>query len=133
MSTLEGKRILIVEDEFLVALTASEMLGELGAVVVGPAGTLKEALELARTQDIDLALLDLNLYGQSSMAVADTLDLRRIPVVFATGYERGGSKDAAGRLVLGKPYTQEKLAMQLCRALDGRAGRERRDTGAGIS
>nr|WP_298724845.1 response regulator [uncultured Steroidobacter sp.] len=132
MSTLEGKRILIVEDEFLVALTASEMLGELGAVVVGPAGTLKEALELARTQDIDLALLDLNLYGQSSMAVADTLDLRRIPVVFATGYERGGSKDA-GRLVLGKPYTQEKLAMQLCRALDGRAGRERRDTGAGIS
>jgi CheY-like chemotaxis protein len=125
VNVLEGKRILIVEDEFLIALTASEMLEELGALVVGPAATVNEALALAKTQDIDVALLDLNLYGQSSAVIAAELETRRIPVVFATGYGIGDGKDAAGRCVLGKPYTQEKLAMQLCCALDGSARHER--------
>jgi CheY-like chemotaxis protein len=119
VSALEGKRILIVEDEFLIAMTASDMLGELGAVIVGPAATVNEALELARAENIDAALLDLNLYGHSSAIVAEALEARGIPIVFATGYERGAGKDAAGRRVLGKPYTQEKLAMQLRCALDG--------------
>lgn len=118
MSAIQGKRILIVEDEFLIAGTACEMLEELGAVIVGPASTVADALALVDKEPIDIALLDINLYGQSSAPVASRLESQRIPVVFATGYGRGDGKDSAGRHVLGKPYTQEKLAKQLCSALE---------------
>ena len=118
MSVLQGKRILIVEDEFLIAATACEMLQELGAHVVGPASTISEALALAEREDVDVALLDINLHGQSSAAVAARLETRGIPIVFATGYGRGDGKDAVGHYVLGKPYTQDKLAAQLCSALE---------------
>jgi CheY-like chemotaxis protein len=117
VSTIQGKRILIVEDEFLIATTASEMLEELGAIIVGPAATVPQALNLVEKEAIDIALLDINLYGQSSSVVATSLESQGIPVVFATGYGKGDGKDSAGRYVLGKPYTQEKLARQLCRAL----------------
>lgn len=123
MSVLEGKRILIVEDEFLIAMTARDMLEEFGATVIGPASTVSEGLELANTERIDIALLDVNLHGHSSAPIADALEAKQIPVVFATGYASGQGKDSAGRCVLGKPYTQEKLAMQLSRALEvARAG-----------
>ncbi len=118
MNALDGKRILIVEDEFLIAMTARDMLEEFGAIVIGPATTVEEALELANRETIDIALLDLNLHGHSSSVVADALEARGIPVVFATGYARGYGKDDAGRCVLGKPYTQDKLIMQLSRALE---------------
>lgn len=117
MSAIQGKRILIVEDEFLIATTACEMLQELGALVIGPASTIAEALALTETEDIDAALLDINLHGHSSAAVAARLEERCVPIVFATGYGKGDGKDSMGRYVLGKPYTQEKLAAQLCCAL----------------
>lgn len=121
MNALEGKRILIVEDEFLIAMTARDMLEEYGALVIGPANTVTEALELANREQIDIALLDVNLHGHSSAPVADALEARQVPVVFATGYARGPGKDSAGRCVLGKPYTQEKLVMQLCQALEAKS------------
>lgn len=118
MSPIEGKRILIVEDEFFIAATASQLLEDLGAVIVGPASTVPQALALAQSEDIDAALLDVNLYGDSSAPVAAMLRARGIPVVFATGYVNGDGKDPFGRYVLGKPYTQEQLASQLCSALE---------------
>lgn len=123
MHALDGKRVLIVEDEFLIAMTAREMVEEFGAIVIGPATAVPDALELANKEKIDVALLDLNLHGHSSAVVADALDARHIPIVFATGYANGHGNDPAGRRVLSKPYTQEKLALQLCRALEAR-GRE---------
>jgi CheY-like chemotaxis protein len=120
VNALDGKRILIVEDEFLIAMTARDMVEEFGAIVIGPAATVEEALELARKEAIDIALLDLNLHGQSSVVVAEELEARQIPVVFATGYARGHGKDSMGRAVLGKPYTQEKLILQLASALEAR-------------
>lgn len=123
MHALEGKRVLIVEDEFLIAMTARDMIEEFGAVVIGPAATVSEALELVGKETIDIALLDLNLHGQSSAAVADALEARHVPFVFATGYATRPGIDPAGRRMLSKPYTQEKLLMQLCCALEaGRAG-----------
>lgn len=125
MSAIAGKRILIVEDEFLIATTAGEMLQELGALVIGPASTVDEALALAEGEGIDAALLDLNLHGASSAPVAARLEARGIPIVFATGYGKGDGKDSVGRYVLGKPYTQEKLAAQLCCALEQSAASAR--------
>lgn len=131
MSAIQGKRILIVEDEFFIAATASQLLEELGAVIVGPASTVSQALALAESENIDAALLDINLYGQSSAAVAAKLRARGIPVVFATGYGKGDGKDPVGRYVLGKPYTQEKLASQLCSALEEAATATRKKATSG--
>jgi CheY-like chemotaxis protein len=124
VSALQRKRVLIVEDEFFIGAAAREMLEELGAIVIGPAATVSEALALAATEDIDVALLDVNLYGHSSVIVAAKLDARQIPMVFATGYDNRADKDWAGRYFLGKPYTQEKLAAQLCCALEAAAVRK---------
>src|SRR5690349_3224795 len=94
------------------------MLEEWGAVIVGPAATVAEALTMVAKESIDAALLDINLHGESSTAVAAALEARSVPIVFATGYGRGDGKDSMGRYVLGKPYTQDKLARQLCCAVE---------------
>lgn len=120
MSLIRGKRILVVEDEFFIAMTTCEMLQELGAIIVGPVHTVAEARELAMTARIDIGLLDINLYGENSASVAAALDARGIPVVFATGYSNGPGEDSAGRYLLGKPFTQETLAAQLDCALKER-------------
>jgi CheY-like chemotaxis protein len=118
VSLIQGKRVLVVEDEFFIAMTTCEMLHELGAIVVGPAHTVAEASALAKTAGIDIALLDVNLYGESSATVAATLAARGIPVVFATGYTSRPGDHLVGAHVLGKPFTQETLAAQLNCALE---------------
>ena len=117
MTAIQGKRILIVEDEFFIGVTAREMLEELGAIVIGPVATVSEALRLAAA-DMDLALLDVNLHGHSSLIVAAKLAERNIPIVFATGYGNRDGRDSTGHYTLRKPYTQEKLATLLCSALE---------------
>jgi len=87
-SGLAGCHILLVEDEYMLA---DEMNGELvdqGAVVVGPVGTLDQALALVRNAPrVDGAVLDLNLGGEPAFPVADLLIERRIPMIFTTGYD----------------------------------------------
>lgn len=129
VTQVKGKRILVVEDEFFIAMTTCEMLQELGAIIVGPAHTVRDAFQLATAAGIDVGLLDINLYGESSAPVAAALAARGIPVVFATGYNDGLSKDGVNSYVLGKPFTQEALAAQLNCALEERApGVGTRDT-----
>jgi CheY-like chemotaxis protein len=85
---LSGKRILVVEDEFMIAEGLAGMLEQCGVEVVGPAPTVGAALALATTEDqLDCAILDINLRGQMSYPVADALQERGIPFVFATGYD----------------------------------------------
>jgi CheY-like chemotaxis protein len=85
---LRGHRLLVVEDEYLVASDLACALEDRGVHVVGPAGSIEEALALvAREDDIDGAILDINLRGQLAYPVADALRARGVPFVFATGYE----------------------------------------------
>jgi CheY-like chemotaxis protein len=115
---LQGKRILVVEDEPLVCMLLEDMLADLGMEVIGPARHLQDALELARSQAFDLAILDVNLDGQRSYAVADVLNRRAVPYTFATGYGEAGLDAAyAGRPVLRKPYRSDDLGRALAHLL----------------
>lgn len=84
---LKGQRILVVEDNFVMALDLSQMVEELGGVVVGPAGRLEEGEALARSNKIDGAILDVNLDGTNTFNLADGLLAGDVPVIFATGYD----------------------------------------------
>lgn len=88
---LEGRRILIVEDDYLVGETLSEFLSSAGATVTGVIGWVEEAVAFASNplHAFDTAILDLNLHGTYSYPVADILIARDIGFVFATGYGPG--------------------------------------------
>jgi CheY-like chemotaxis protein len=83
---LDDLRILVVEDEFLVAIALEEDLRAAGATVVGPYANLPAALDGAQSQPFDLAVLDVNLNGTMVYPLADHLIARRIPFLFLSGY-----------------------------------------------
>ena len=91
-----------------------EYLAELGCTVIGSASRLGEALDMAGSLEIDMAVLDLNLAGEMSYPVAEILQARGIHVVFATGYGSDGlSPRFHGAPVLSKPYSMVQLANAL--------------------
>jgi len=103
-------RILVVEDEMLVAMNIEDMLLDLGHEVAGIASRLAPALALAGEASIDAAMLDVNLAGESSFPVADLLAERGIPFVFATGYGPQGIEERhRGRPLLQKPFRASDL------------------------
>lgn len=83
---LSGQRVLIVEDEYFLAQDLAEYLNHLGVEVVGPVGTVTDALELLHYADIQGAVLDINLRGERVYPVADVLEQKQVPFVFASGY-----------------------------------------------
>ncbi len=87
---LTNRRVLIVEDEVLIALLVADALLDAGAIVLGPAGTVSEALALLESAvedgGLDAAVLDLNLAGEGVSPVADRLVALGVPLVVATGY-----------------------------------------------
>ncbi|MDP2375869.1 response regulator [Reyranella sp.] len=105
-----GRRVLVVEDEVIVGMLVEDMLQELGYEVVALSTHLDQAIELALSSNIDFAVLDLNLNGQLSYAVADVLRRRGLPFIFATGY---GAKvlvpPYAGTPTLQKPFHLDDL------------------------
>lgn len=81
--------VLIVEDEYLLAFDLATSLGDHDLAVLGPAPTIAQALSLiAETDDIDCAVLDVNIRGEMVFPVAEALSKRGIPFVFTTGYEK---------------------------------------------
>lgn len=98
-------RVLVVEDEPMIALMIQDMLEELGCEVVGPVAQIEPALALADGEEIALALLDVNLDGEEVYPVADRLQQRGVPIIFLTGYGNAGV-DARYRQcpVLTKPF-----------------------------
>jgi two-component sensor histidine kinase/CheY-like chemotaxis protein len=100
----------LVEDEVLIAEMVVDMLTGLGATVIGPATSLEAGLSLAGSESIDAAVLDINLRGERIDPIADLLDARGIPVLFATGYGMAAGRPARNAPVIDKPYTQERLA-----------------------
>lgn len=89
---LSGRRILVVEDEVIVAWMLEDMPGQLGCAVVGPATRIDRPLAIIGTEDLDAAVLDVNLNGEKSYPVADTLAARGMPfVVLRTSKARLGA------------------------------------------
>jgi CheY-like chemotaxis protein len=103
-----GARVLIVEDEIVVALFLEDLLAEFGYDVAGVVSHLDEAM--AREPDYDLAVLDVHINGRPIFEFADRLAAKGVPFVFATGYgERGIPPHHRGRPVLQKPFQPDDL------------------------
>src|SRR5215213_6386665 len=83
-------RVLVVEDEALIAMLVEDMIHDSGGEMVGSAGKLTDAVDLARTAQADVALLDLNLAGALAYPVADVLRERGMPIVFTSGHVPAG-------------------------------------------
>lgn len=114
---LKDKRILVVEDEALLAMMLEDMLSDSGAHVVGPAATVEQAIALIAAQDIDVALLDVFLRDQRSDPVAEILRQRGVPYVLATGYNNPHGAELASAPILHKPYRFDQVEAALMAAL----------------
>jgi CheY-like chemotaxis protein len=111
-------RVLFVEDEPLVAIMIEDMLVDLGVEVVGPASRVDQALALAREADIEAAVLDINVGGQSTYEVADVLRQRGVPVIFATGYGSSALPERfRGTPTLHKPFDRSHFEEVMQKAL----------------
>lgn len=115
MKLLDGCRVLVAEDEPLVAMLLEDVLQDAGAIILGPAATVAEALALAQQQP-DVAVLDLNLSGDTCLPVADALAEARVPFLVATGFGADAPLPRhAGVEVLQKPYEPAALIAALGR------------------
>ncbi|WP_233741630.1 response regulator [Agrobacterium vitis] len=114
--TLNGLRVLVVEDEALVAMMVEDFLADLGCMVVDVAANVPAALCVANDHDVALdgAVLDVNLGGEKVFPVADALQMRGIPFIFATGYGAAGIDERFSKAqVLSKPYDVRALQAAL--------------------
>lgn len=104
---LKGLRVLVVEDQAPIALQLEDMLVESECEVVGPASRVGQALRLLSDNTVDAAVLDLNVAGELVYPVADALEARGLPYVFATGYDPSDVADRYGHhRVLQKPFSR---------------------------
>lgn len=110
-------RVLVVEDEPIIAMTAEDMLDAIGCEVVASAATLGDALAAAARGGFDVALLDINLNGVASLPVADALKAAGTPFVFTTGYGAGGCGQHLDAPLVAKPYRLSDLEEALEQAL----------------
>jgi len=111
-----GLRLLVVEDEVMISALIEDMLTELGHSIVGLAASVDEAAGLAAGAEFDVALLDVNLQGETVESVAATLARRGKPFVFTTGYgERAIPPEFKDRPLLPKPYHIDQLSEILAR------------------
>ena len=117
---LKGRRVLVVEDESLVAMLLETILEDLGCIPVGPAASVEDGLEKVRGQEkLDLALLDVNVAGREVFPVADALAERGVPVVFSTGYGEAGLPEKwRGTQALQKPFTEQAVRDALLKAIN---------------
>ncbi len=107
---LQGCRVLVVEDETLIAVMIEEVLHDLGCVVVGPVGKLSAALRLATEETLDAAILDISIRGGMVYPVAEVLLNRHVPFVFASGYGDWVLPDVFGdQPRLTKPFSMREL------------------------
>ncbi|TMJ83508.1 MAG: PAS domain S-box protein [Alphaproteobacteria bacterium] len=108
--TLEGKRVLVIEDEPLVSMDIESNLANAGCEIVGPAATLDRAKSLVESADYDAALVDVNLKGQPVDELATLLTKKNRPFAFVTGYGRDALPSGfRGAVVLGKPFSADQL------------------------
>ena len=107
---LQGRKILVVEDNFLVADHLSRVLREAGWTVLGPAPNAEWALPLARQDDLSGAVLDVRVAGGTSLAIAVELNARRVPYLVVTGYDpRGIPREMGNAPFMSKPIDAQVL------------------------
>jgi CheY-like chemotaxis protein len=115
---LSGRRILVVEDEMVILLMIEDMLSDLGCRSVTSAATVEKAVSLVESEFFDAAMLDMNLGGEDSHAVANALSERGVPFMYSTGNSRGdigeGFRD---HVILYKPYLDADLSAAFARLL----------------
>ena len=112
-TALSGKRVLIVEDELLVAMLIEDILIEQGCLISGPVATLTNALHAAQGA-VDIAVLDVNLAGIRSYPVAELLSCRGIPFLFLTGYgDRAIPPERPTWRACAKPFEPDGLIAEL--------------------
>ena len=117
---LSNCKVLVVEDEMMIAMLIEDMLDEFGCKTVGPATNVPRALELISMEQMEVAVLDLNLDGNDTYAIADALRQKCVPFIFATGYGSTGVRDQyRDRPVLQKPFQSRDLESALKEALRG--------------
>jgi CheY-like chemotaxis protein len=116
---LSGRRVLIVEDESLVAMLLETILEDMGCTPVGPASTVSEGLSMVTADEpLDAALLDVNVAGSQVFPVAQALKDRGVPFIFSTGYGEGGLPDAwRGQSTIQKPFTEAAIRDALMAAM----------------
>jgi len=115
--------VLIVEDDFLLASYSAKVLENEGARIVGPAASVEKALALLGSETPDAALLDVNLNGETTLAVADALRVRGVPFVVVTGY---GEDDLQSDALRDAPRLEKPIqAKSLFRAVAERISKER--------
>lgn len=119
---LDGRRILVVEDDMMIAVLIEEVLQDLGCIVVGPVSKLDQALQLANNEVFDAAILDVTIRGGKVFPVAESLQSRGIPFVFASGYgDWALPTSLQGQTRLTKPFTIEELQGKLRSLCQGAA------------
>jgi len=117
-SPLAGLRVLVVDDEPLVAMLIEDLLADFGCQVVGPAGTVAEALRLVEAGGLSGALLDVNLAGELVYPVAEALRRANTPFAFVTGYASlGVAPEFSAAPVLRKPLDIDRFEGQVVAAL----------------
>ncbi len=127
---LAGLRVLVVEDEFMIAMLIEETLADQDCVVVGPFTNLRDALQAATATVLDGAILDVNLRGEKIYPVAELLDQRGIPFVLLSGYGTDAiPANRPGWQACGKPFSPGELIEMLVEQIrrrnrSGRLGRE---------
>ena len=124
MAPFDGLSVLLLEDEYLIALDAEQTLMSFGVAKVTVANTLEEAAKAAADESIGVAILDININGKSSFEVAERLREKGTPIVFASGY---GARKRQGAVMqdaiyLNKPYTREALRESLVAAIQKSRG-----------
>jgi CheY-like chemotaxis protein len=112
---LRGRHILIVEDEYFIASDVSRSMSAHGAKIVGPVGTVKEALDLLDDgRTVDGAVLDINLRGEHVYPVADRLAQSQVPFLFLTGYDAHVIPPKYSKVIrCEKPLTMHKIVAAL--------------------
>lgn len=110
--------VLIVEDEWILALDLENILKDAGYDVCGPASQVSHALAIIETETIDLAVLDINLAGKTTTPVARKLRSKGTPFVFLSGHSRDHlDKDFRSELLISKPVTARVLLDRIAEAL----------------
>ena len=117
---LQGRRVLVIEDESLVAMLLETILDDMGCTVVGPESNIDDGLRAATTEGaLDAALLDVNVAGREVFPVAEALKARGVPFVFSTGYGEAGLPDHwRGHPTIQKPFTEIAIRDALMKALN---------------
>lgn len=112
--------VFLVEDEVMIRMMVADMLEELGYSIAAESGDINEAIRLAQSADFDIAILDVNVNGKVISPVAEAIQARNRPFIFATGYgAQGLPEEFRNRPTLQKPFQIETLASVLGHAMKG--------------